>query len=158
GLMRLGCYGAIVFLGLQFGRNPLNARRGVWVLAMAAFAYALYGLLVFSAGIDTVGLYPKILYLDSVTGPFVNRNSFATYAGLGLLCVLALSFGEVNRDNPEVPATDRSRADFLGSARFWILVTAAIVIAAALALSRSRGGFASSVVALIALFVIAWGR
>jgi O-antigen ligase len=158
GLMRIVCYGAIVFLGLHLGRERLNAERGLWILGLAAFAYSFYGLLVFFAGIDMVGFYPKILYLDSVTGPFVNRNSFATYAGLGLLVILALLFGEIDRARPIEGAAGRPAPGYLGSTRFWVLVVMAIVIAAALALSRSRGGFASSLIGLITLFVIAGAR
>ena len=61
----------------------------MFAIALAAAAYSAYGLLMHLSGAELILWYPKWAHLDSVTGTFPNRNHFATFTGLGLLCALA---------------------------------------------------------------------
>ena len=89
-LMRLITYAAMFWLGW---RLALNASRARWlltvVLATASFC-ATYGLVAQLMGWEAIFWIPKTAYLGDVTGTFVNRNSFATYANLGVVLALAL--------------------------------------------------------------------
>jgi len=68
-----------------------QARSLVALLVVLACFQALYGLLAFLGGQDTIlGLWEKEYYLRDVTGTFVNRNHFAGY--LALLWGIGLSF------------------------------------------------------------------
>ncbi len=88
GLMRLLAYGAAFWLAMQLTRMPERARAACNAVAMIGGVYAAYGLFVFLSGNNWVLLYHKWAYQDSLTGTFVNRNSFATFAGVSLLCAV----------------------------------------------------------------------
>jgi O-antigen ligase len=88
-VMRLLSYGGIFWLSLQSFRTVEEADRAIFVIALAAAVYSAYGLLMHFTGADLIIWYPKWDHVDSVTGTFPNRNHFATFAGLGLLCALA---------------------------------------------------------------------
>ena len=79
---------------LRFGSVMGNIRRfgaraGV-MLAAIAVAYALYGLVVQLGGFEMVAWEEKRHYQDSVTSTFINRNSYGTFAGIGLLVICGL--------------------------------------------------------------------
>ena len=86
-LMGLLAYGGIFWLGLQLCRSRARAHQVLFALAAGGLRYAGYGLLDFfqsGAGI--------------VTSTFVNRNSYATYAGMTLFCGLGLVLRELARE------------------------------------------------------------
>ncbi len=86
-LMRLLSYAGVFWLALQLGAQPHGARRIVQAIALAGLAYAAYGLLVFLLDLNLVLWWRKWTWINGVTSSFVNRNSYATYAGLGLICI-----------------------------------------------------------------------
>lgn len=146
-------YAAVFWLALQFGRRVEDAARLLWVVALAVFAYAVYGVTVQFAGWDAVLWYEKWAYKDSVTGPFVNRNHFATYAGLGLLTTLALLWTEVRRKGRAGLASLGGVLDFIDRAGFavYFLVGNFVLLLTALLLSDSRAGLLSSLAGLAVL-------
>ena len=69
--------------------------RGVQLVrfcGIVGLIYAAYGFAVFVSGNETVLWYEKWSGFDSLTSSFVNRNSYAAYAGLGLQCLIAYAF------------------------------------------------------------------
>jgi len=56
------------------------------MLTYAGLAYAVYGIIMQALDIQYVLWFEKWAYQGFVTSTFVNKNSYATYAGLGLLC------------------------------------------------------------------------
>jgi O-antigen ligase len=91
-----------------------------------------------------------------VTGTFVNRNSYATYAALGLLCAGALFFNRI-RDLLSMNAPLRRKLKLftaiIASGGLWPLV-AAVTIAMALLQTGSRAGTLSAFAGII-VFVTA---
>ena len=151
--MRIVGYGGIFWLALQLGRDPARARRAIWAVAIAGALYAAYGLVIEFGGYRSILWYDKWAYRDSLTSTFVNRNSFATYAGLALLATMVLLVAEVQRamaPRSEIRAGFRQILDQLGPG-FFILIVAFAVIFTALLLSRSRGGFLSMVIGAVVL-------
>ena len=154
-LVRLLYLGGIFWLGLQYGRDRDRAAKILNGLAIAGLAYAAYGLAVEFSGSRSILWYAKTSYIDNVTSTFVNRNSYATYAGLGLVCVTALlvqfvsktyGVGDVRRE--------KLRRLLAGmTAHGWILLLAWVALATALLLTDSRGGLISTCAALVTLFV-----
>jgi hypothetical protein len=132
-------------------------------VAVIGLAYALYGILSFYLIPGTLLWFQKYAYLESVTSTFINRNSYATYAGLGLMSALAGALSEYSRTGAK---SERSRlrrsAYFLGSTAgaggAWVAV--AFVIGMALVLTGSRAGILASLtgVAALALLVLMRGR
>ncbi len=90
-VMRLLSYGGIFLLTFQLCMSTNRSERLVRLLIVMTLAYAGYGLIVQSAGLETVLWYAKH-DPDNLSSTFLYRNAFATYAALGLLCALAILF------------------------------------------------------------------
>ncbi len=156
GLMRLLTYGIVFWLTLQLTRETEEARRALRAAAFIGAAYASYGLIVYLLGNQWLLIYPKWAYPDALTSTFVNRNSFATFAGLSLLCAVSLlldSSGYIlalRRSPRQKLALVIEHA--LSDARWTVL--AVLLIAIALLLTASRAGVASSMVALLFLLAL----
>ena len=88
--MRLLTYAGIFWLALQACRVRERARSVLTVFAIGGTVYAAYGLAAFFLTPEAILWFAKEAYRDSVTGPFINRNSFATYVGLTILATVAL--------------------------------------------------------------------
>lgn len=153
GAMRLAAYGAVFWLAMQYGRDAARARDMFWVVALAALAYAVYGLTAHLAGTQRILWFPKWAYHDSLTSTFVNRNSYAAYAGLGLVAITALAWHATRRLGDHGLA---SRAGWLHvidnlTPGFFLLIVAAVTVATALLLTGSRGGALCTGLGLVAL-------
>jgi O-antigen ligase len=151
GVMRLLCYGSVFWLAMQWSRSARRARRLLTVLAAASIAYALYGLWVYSTGAETILWFDKWAYKDSLTSTFVNRNSYATYAGLGLLCVVAeVSFRLQGRRPGWAPLLLHARRPTA------LYALGGVAVLLALVLSDSRAGLTSSLAGLVVLLTALW--
>lgn len=87
-LLRQLSFALVAVLIMQLGIS--DKRRPVLLhgLIVITLAYAAYGLVALRTGDTILGL-PKWAYLGSLTGSFVNRNSFATFLGFGAILTLA---------------------------------------------------------------------
>ncbi|MGB6115583.1 MAG: O-antigen ligase family protein [Comamonas sp.] len=156
GTMRLLTYGIVFWLTLQCTRETDEARRALRAATFIGAAYASYGLITYLLGNHWLLIYPKWAYPDALTSTFVNRNSFATFAGLSLLCAVSLLLDgsghifALRRSIRQKLALIIEHA--LNDAR-WV-VLAVLLISIALLLTASRAGVASSVVALLFLFAL----
>jgi O-antigen ligase len=124
--------------------------------AMMAIAtlYAFYGLVAWILGFETVAGFGPVAYVGDVTSTFVNRNSWATFANLGLVLILA----RLAQDFEEGPgSTLRARVVEMFQTitpSLLLKLVAFFVVATASILSHSRGGFLSAAVALPLMIVI----
>ena len=155
GLMRILAYAGVFFLALQYGRRSSRAKKMVWALCLAGAVYALYGVMAYFSGDKMILWFPKWAYLDSLTSTFVNRNTFATYAGVTLLVTIVLLLAEIERATPYGLMSRAGWMDFMEnlSPRLFFLAGATVVMATALLLTHSRGGFVSTLVGLFVLFL-----
>lgn len=154
-LLRLLTYGGIFWLSLQYCRDARRARTAFYTLAVAGLVYSAYGVAVEFTGADLILWYEKFAYLDDVTSTFVNRNSFATYAGLTLVCTSGLLL-KIMSEAFIGPYGRRERLRRLiehTMARGWILLLAWITIMTALLLTHSRAGFVTTAIALLILSI-----
>ena len=153
GLMRLLTYGAVFWLTLQYARSSERAETGLTAVVAIGAVYAVYGLAVFLSGNDWVLIYPKWAYPGSLASTFVNRNSYATFAGLCLLATVALLFSRI-RHTLSLKWPWRRRivrlVEQLAGRSGWLTVSflASLI---ALMLTGSRAGIASSAAGLVAL-------
>ncbi|TAY18261.1 O-antigen ligase domain-containing protein [Rhizobium leguminosarum] len=138
----------VTFLtGLLLCDTDQRARKVLTGLGLTAGIVAVFGLMQFL-------LFPKILivvekhaYLDSLTAVFVNRNTAATFLGLGTLLMLTL-VRDITRAYSKYPPGEPGRNALL--LRSWIYILLLCACFTALMLSRSRAGiFATFVAALI---------
>lgn len=147
-VMRLLTYGGMFWLIAQAFRTIEQADRVLLTIALTAAAYGAYGLLMQVSGAQLILWYPKWAHIDSVTGTFPNRNHFATFTGLGLLCALAYGARQLS-------AASQRRGGLSGlflhpqPAHFAILAAVPIDLGA-LVMSLSRAGLVSTLLACIA--------
>lgn len=152
-LLRLLTAMAVFWLALQFGHSRSQARACLYGILVIGAAYALYGLIAHTLFPDTILWLEKVAYLDSVTATFINRNTYATYAGLGLVVGIALLTREIEKVGEGRTWKDKLEnaiARLLGPGLR--LMALCLVLALALVLTGSRAGITSTFAALL-LFV-----
>ena len=152
-LMRLLSYAGVFWLALQYGRSDVYAWRILWSIAIAGFLYSIYGMIVEFGNFNMVLWYERWAYTDSLTSTFVNRNSFATYAGLALLVSMGLTFDEFRRGASSEMMTLSGFRWLLEqlTGRLGLLLLMTSTIGSALLLTGSRGGITSITVGLVLL-------
>lgn len=155
-------YGAVFFLAMQYGRDPGRARLALWGVALSGIAYSLYGVVIQLGNYDTILWYHRWAYHDSLTSTFVNRNSFAAFAGVSLIACFALLV-RIERQAEMVVEREGPGAylDYL-AARGLPLALGATVILTAILLSHSRAGLVVTALGFTALYLCRrlrdWGR
>ncbi len=154
-LLRLMTYGAVFWLALQLGRERKSADLVLHGIGLAASLYALYGLVLWSTGSESILWFDKWAYEKNLTATFVNRNSFATYAGMGSVVLLAL-FGKSLRDPLKMRPGEAQKKRIIRfvhaiSGISGVYLLALMVTMGALFLTSSRGGFGATLLALIVL-------
>lgn len=152
---------AAFWLALQLGRSSARAQSLVRFLALAGSAYAAYGIVAFFVFPNTILWFDKVTYNDSLTSTFVNRNSYATYAGLGLMSALGILLNfYIARGEGKAASISRRLAGLLAltvaGGAVWIAVV--LVIGAALVLTGSRGGVSASLCGLLTILLLAGVR
>jgi O-antigen ligase len=147
-VMRLLCYGGMFWLAFRLCRAPGGAETALLCITAIGALQAIYALADVFSGANLVLWYPKTDYAGTATGTFFNRNTYATYAGLGLICASALiARGLFDQLSPPSAAAG-VRPHF----RWW-LFPAWMLIATALLLSQSRGGVLATVAGLLTFSV-----
>ena len=149
-LLRLLTAVAVFWLALQFGQNRGQARAFLYGIVVIGAIYAIYGLITHTLFPDTVLWLQKVAYLDSVTSTFINRNTYATYAGLGLVAGIALLTREIEKVGEGRTWKDKLEyaiAGLLGPGLR--LMALCLVLALALVLTGSRAGITSTFAALL---------
>lgn len=153
GLMRLIAYAGAFWLAVQYGRDPVYARRIMWSITLIGVAYAAYGIIVFSTGNKSILWYERWAYSGDLTSTFVSRSAFGAFAGMALLSALALLLRKGDRGASEdrtFRATLIAYFDGLPPA-FYILVAACLILATALLLTHSRGAVAVTTIGLMVM-------
>ncbi|MBY3303938.1 O-antigen ligase family protein [Rhizobium laguerreae] len=138
----------VTFLtGLLLCDTDQRARKVLTGLGLTAGIVAVFGLLQFLLFPNILIVVEKRAYLDSLTAVFVNRNTAATFLGLGTLLMLTL-VRDIARSYSNYPPGEPGRNALL--LRSWIYILLLCACFTALMLSRSRAGiFATFVAALI---------
>ena len=150
-IMRLLGYACAFLLAWGLGLQRELAVRIVKVLLWTATGCAAYGLIAQFSGSNTVLWFHKWAYLGDVTGPFVNRNNFATYVGFGAVVCLVLLFQRL-KPAFEPDLSVREMITRLVKALFsdsWPYLAAGAILLTALVLTHSRAGTASTFLGLI---------
>lgn len=154
-LIRLLGYVGAFIVAFVLAREAPAARRLMLVLLCTVTAVSAYGLFMVFGGARLLPFLAKPSYGSIVTGSFVNRNSFATYANLGVLIGFVWLFEPFLADlgRREIRVLLRELVERLMGQRGIILV-ALLVLATASLLTASRGGFLSLAAALLAVLAL----
>ena len=154
-LLRLITAASVFWIALQLCRDVSRANFLLWSIAAISCAYAAYGLFAFA-------LMPgRVLWFGTpfprtgfVTSTFINPNSFAAYAGMGLVVICGLILRLYRNEFTAVGGSIRFRiATFIEvtGKKGVVLLGGAFVILVALLLSQSRGGILSTALGLFVL-------
>ncbi|MEM7619738.1 MAG: O-antigen ligase family protein [Pseudomonadota bacterium] len=157
GLIRLLTYAGVFWLALQFGRDPEKAKILLYSIVIAITVYASYGLILKILESHTILWFAKEHYKDSLTSTFINRNSAATYFGLGCTALLALMVSHLRRNlfhaSPKKVFLSQL-IQTITSMRMLISIYALFVTFAALVLTGSRAGLIVTIIAMLCLLLI----
>jgi O-antigen ligase len=154
-LMRFLTYGGVFWIAARLCQDADAAANVLKAFVVAVGIYAVYGLVIFFLDLKMILWFDKWAYEKDLTSTFVNRNSFATFAGLGVLASVALTFDVIGRrleGHLNIREVLREFFEAVFSTA-WLPFLCFLVTATALLLSHSRGGFLSTTLALVVLLL-----
>ena len=100
-LLRLMTAASAFWLALQLCCDAARARLLIWAVAGIGAIYATVGL--FALGFMPDGtVFPELPTSQFVTSTFVNRNHYATFAGIGLIAAVAAILNSIVEHSPRV--------------------------------------------------------
>jgi O-antigen ligase len=135
GLLRVISYGCLFFLTLQVATNVKRARRLAWGVFGIVAAMSVYSLLAQQA--PDLLFYEKAENVRDVSGPFINRNSLATYLAFG--CALGTAL-VLRSDREGLMRNKRGRMDVEMVAGRLALFVAVLLMFATILTTGSRMG------------------
>lgn len=153
-LLRFVTYCLVFYVSTQLCVSQAKSRELVAQITLIGLAYAIYGIISNIFYPNTLLIFDKTSYIGSVTSTYVNRNNYATYAGIGLICSLSLT-GRAYARTGKANLRDQLfniLAATIGMGGIWLLCD--FVIFAALVSTGSRAGVFSTFIAMFSLFLI----
>lgn len=155
-LANLIAYGAVFWLALQLTVDPGRARQARSAIVAIGSFYAVYGLFAYFGGAHWVFGRLFATHPDSLISTFVNRNSFATFAGLALLAAVAVFLDRIRHILALARPVRQKAALVIETMVFQSRWTTAAMLAIALALflTTSRGGIFAALIALAGLTML----
>ena len=151
GIMKLALPFAVFILTLLLFNNDHRASHGLRMLAFGGGALAIFAVLQFTIAPRSLLFGQKTFYLDSLTAPFVNRNTAATLYGVLLLILIALLLKcfrslDLSRGRMLTTIFDLQHSSMVR--RTWLIAFLTLVALTALVLTRSRAGVGAAAIAV----------
>jgi hypothetical protein len=147
--MRLLCYAGVFWMAAQLGRDRGRAHRGLVMVALIGVAYAVYGLVVYLGGSETILWFDKWAYIGDLCSTFVNRNAYGAYAGIGIVCCVALFVNGMRHVwRGARGARDHAEAVLVRSLPY---LAAAALMGTALMMTHSRAAYVCTGLAVVVL-------
>lgn len=143
-LVRLLTAASVFWLAVQLCRDGARANRLIAGIALIGGLYAAYGILAAKTG--QLGWSETPVAEGHVTSTFVNENSYATFAGMGLIAAAGLLIRAYQRRAIDGGGWRLRLAAFIevsGREAAWLISTAFVSLVALL-LTGSRGGVLST--------------
>jgi O-antigen ligase len=160
-LVRLLTATSVLWLALQLCRDGARAILLIKCIAATACFYAAYGLIAFGFKAGRLPWLEGPSNLEFVSSTFINRNSFATYAGIGLIAMCGLILRLYRHQVTSVEGPRELRiASFIQATgeKGAALVAGAFLLVAALLLTGSRGGIIAAALGLFTLGALTFRR
>ncbi len=160
-LVRLITDASVLWVAMQLGRAPERALLLLKAVAAIGAAYALYGLVLAALFGDAIPFFDAPGGGGFVRSTFVNRNSFATYAGMSLIAIVALTLRLYRHSVPDAEGLASFRLTKLIEAtgrQGAVQIGAALVLLVALLGTVSRGGIIATALGLFALIALSFSR
>ena len=161
GLMRLLTDASALWIAIQLCRNAVRAHLLLRAISLIVAIYSAYGLILAAFFGGGIPFFDVLDVGGFVRASFVNRNSFATYAGLGLVVTIALILRLYRHEIPDQTGLRSYRLNKLIEAtgsRGWLLVGSGIVTLVALLGTVSRGGILAAALGIFCLIILSFTR
>lgn len=149
-------HGVFFWLVFSFCDRRTKALKLLRFCGLVVALYAVYGFVVFVSGNDTILWFQKWANQNSLTSTFVNRNSFAAFAGLGLQCFIAYAYFWIQDELIESRSGKELYRHVIETmvTNTWWLPLGIVLTAIALLLTNSRAGFGSVAIACFLLLLL----
>lgn len=152
-LMRQLGYGLFFFLVLQVAVNSERALVMLRTIFFITLVHAFIAMLMLTQFGDSGALFKKVAYLGSATGTFINRNSLATFLGMGAVAGLSYILALATRTGAAENRIGRSTSLESG-ARIGLYVLGMILIVGTLLATNSRMGLGATISGLGVVAII----
>ncbi|MFC3052318.1 O-antigen ligase family protein [Kordiimonas pumila] len=126
------------------------------MISLIVTAYCVYGLIVYFSGNGYVLWYERQASFGALTSTFVNRNSFAAYAGIGVQCMLAyMLWTYTHKTEMHVTIKDKI-IQFLTQdlTKNVMIALSLIILLSGLFLTASRAGIMTSLAGSLLLIML----
>jgi O-antigen ligase len=157
GAMRLTGYAIVFLLCYQFARDEARALRLLRSIAAAGAIYAAHGICLELTDSKLVLWFDRTFEPDNLSSTFPNRNAFASYATLCLICGLALFYRRKLRHEDMASGWRRASVAIVRyyfRRNGWLFYAAAVLVIAIL-WTHSRAGLATTIVAFVVFIACA---
>lgn len=153
-------YLVLFLLGWAVGRNRDSAEAGLKALLVIQVGLACYGAFVLATGNTAVAFAERVAYRDSLTATFINKNSYATFVGLGVVTALGMIVSTLRREiNREDPLHIQVRTVIqLLITRYFLLVLCFSILCVALSFTGSRAGVLTTALACGIMIILVLSR
>jgi len=148
GLVRLLTFLALFVLVTETATNGERVRKIGWAIYAGIVAHAIWGLMVLTVFDGFDFLKSDTSYADVATGTFINRNSFATYLGMGLCLGISLILNDTLKPRMRRPFRRFLDVERMERLILWLSV---VLLFFTLLKTESRMGLAAS---LCGVFVV----
>ncbi|RCK03949.1 hypothetical protein TH5_22735 [Thalassospira xianhensis MCCC 1A02616] len=154
-LMVLLAYAGVFWLAARHGRDRGNAAIMLKFFVIVSTVYAIYGLSVFFGGWEKILWYDKTAYRGDLTSTFINRNSYATYAAMGLIASVVMFVNVLAHDLRRGSAGRKMIRRMMDGVmkKAWLPILGGLTTGTALMLTHSRAGFASGMIGVMAVLI-----
>jgi O-antigen ligase len=149
-LMRFVTVASAFWLAVGLGQNETRSRYLVFAVTLIVTLYSLLGFLTVDSGYVLSSEAPNP---DSVTATFLNRNSFAQFAGMGFLAGIAITVRELRKMNTHPDMRENGLASLRRAPVVLLAVLSSLICCAAMLLSQSRGGTIATLIGF-AVFIV----
>lgn len=159
GAMRLTGYAIVFLLCYQFAGDEARALRLLSSITVAGAIYAVYGIYLELTDSGLVLWFDRTFEPDNLSSTFPNRNAFASYATLCLLCGLVLLYRRQVRHEDLSHGWRRAAVAIVRyyfRRNGWLFYAAAVLFTAIL-WTHSRAGLATAFIAFLVFTACAAG-
>ncbi len=168
--LRTLSYVVFFFLVVQVSANRYRAKKIATIVFFIAMIYAAVGFAMHYGNLELPAEFGLSAYSGNALGTFMNRNSYATYLGFGILLGLALLINRMRGFEDGMLALSDEKLVFAGVSLALMLVTlistssrmgvaafsvAAVFFLLVLAIKRARAGLWLTVGITVAVLVLA---
>jgi len=151
-VLRLAGLLALFVLAFEVATRAQRISAIAWGIFVVVLAHAIWSIIALVMLNDYVFWGEKFAYQGAATGTFVNRNSFASFLGMGLVVGICLVLAKAHRPHVRHPKGSGWLSEkAIELASLWAMVA---IIFVALLLTQSRMGVLAGIAAALMSYIV----